>query len=227
MHSSYYYKAIKHIIFSCLTLMLSSGVVSCEQATPITNQAMMNAPQFKANTKIDEQEFWRIIDFSKKYAAGNSESQEALLVKIIAQYSPSEIIEFECLLRQRLEEADDFNVMAAEKIMEGSVTDDSYIYFRCWLIAQGEKVFTEAIRSPDTLAAVAIDEAETDFEQLLYVATDAYKISTGKKEEDASFPRNIAAERGLNYDFASETKGKDWIPEQLPSLLPKLWAKFN
>ena len=191
------------------------------------NQAMMHAPQFKANTKINKQEFWRIIDFSKQYAVGNNEVQEALLVKILAQYSPGEIVQFECLLRQRLEEADDFNVMAAEKIMEGSVTDDSYIYFRCWLVAQGKQVFTEVVRSPDTLAAVATDEVETNFEQLLYVATDAYKISTGKQEEDASFPRNIAAERGLSYDFGSETKGKDWTPEQLPALLPKLWAKFN
>ena len=187
----------------------------------------MNAPQFKANNKIDKPEFWRIIDFSKQYAAGNSDAQETLLVKILAQYSPGEIIEFECVLRQCLEEADDFNVMAAAKIIEGSVTDDSYIYFRCWLIAQGEKVFSEAVRTPDSLAAVATDDTQTDFEQLLYVATDAYKISTGKQKEDDNFPRNVAAERGLSYDFGSETKGRDWTPEQLPTLLPKLWAKFD
>lgn len=188
---------------------------------------MMNAPPFKANPKIDSQEFWRIIDFSKQYTAGNNAAQEALLVKILAQYPPSEIVEFECLLRQRLEEADDFSVMAAEKIMQGSVTDDSYIYFRCWLIAQGKMVFAGAVRNPDTLAAVVTDDVDTDFEQLLYVATDAYKISTGKQTEDAGFPRNMAADRGLSYDFGSKTKGQDWTPDQLPTLLPKLWAKFN
>jgi hypothetical protein len=117
--------------------------------------------------------------------------------------------------------------MAAEKIIDGSVTDDSYIYFRCWLVAQGEKVFTEAVRNPDSLADVPAVDMFVEFEPLLYVATEAYKIRTGMKEEDASFPRDKASERGLNYDSGSETKGTDWTPEQLPTLLPKLWNKFN
>lgn len=176
---------------------------------------------------MDKQEFWHIINFSKQNAADDNEIQEALLIKTLAQYAPNDIVEFECLLRQCLEEADDFTVMAAEKIIEGSVTDDSYIYFRCWLVAQGEEVFTEAVRNPDELSQVEADGLATDFEPLLYVSTAAYKIKTGQQEEDESFPRGRASERGLSYDFGSHTKGKDWTPEQLPTLLPKLWAKYN
>jgi hypothetical protein len=61
----------------------------------------------------------------------------------------------------------------------------------------------------------------------MYVATKAYSLKTGKKE-DETFPRDTAISMGLDYDFgAPPTKGNDWTEDQLPSLLPKLWAKFN
>ena len=151
-----------------------------------------------------------------------------MLISRLERYTPEEIVEFECIMSECLIEADDFKVLAAQKIIEGWVTDDPYLYFRCWLIGQGESTFTEALRNPDVLAdVVEKDVAFLDFESLLVVATQAYKQCTGRQEEDDTFPREIAYERGLDYDFGCVTKGEDWTEEQLPTLLPKLWAKFN
>ncbi|MVN76337.1 DUF4240 domain-containing protein [Hymenobacter sp. HMF4947] len=149
------------------------------------------------------------------------------MIKSLERYEPAQIIEFECLLRQQILAADDFKIIAAQKIIRGSVSDDSYLYFRCWLIGQGEETFTKAVYNPDSLADIDTEEVYPDFESLLYVATQAYHHKTGKKEEDETFPRAIAIERGLDYDGATETKGEDWEEEQLPTLLPKLWAKHN
>ena len=221
--SAYYRRLMKRVIYASLALLLSGE----QGTTSDTKLVSKNTAPYKANATMKLQEFWRVIDYAKQQADGDEGAQEKLLVETLAQYSPDEIIEFECLLRQCLEEADDFGVMAAEKIIDGSVTDDSYIYFRCWLVAQGKKVFTEVVHNPDSLADVPSVGAFVEFEPLLYVATEAYKIRTGKQEEDASFPRDKATERGLSYDSGSETKGADWTPEQLPALLPKLWAKYN
>ena len=211
--------------------MLLAGILfSCEHTAPsieATSQKKISRQKFTAVGKMDNQEFWRIIDFAHHNAAGDDQAQEMLLVNALSQYSPGDIIEFECIFRQNIIAADDFKIMAAAKIIEGSVTDDSYVYFRCWLLGLGEKVFTNALRNPDSLASVVTKEMNTDFEPLLYVATQAYKNKTGKQEEDESFPRDVASRRGLNYDFGSETKGEDWTPEQLPTLLPKLWEKFD
>jgi len=168
-----------------------------------------------------------VIDFAHQQAKGNEQVYEALIIKTLEQYSPEEIIEFECLLEQQLLAVDDFKVMAAQKIIEGSVTDDSYLYFRCWLISQGKSVFEEALRNPDSLASTDTEGVVAEFEPLLYVTTQAYKNKTCKQEEDESFPRGVASKRGLNYDSSTGTKGKDWTEEQLPTLLPKLWAKHN
>jgi hypothetical protein len=156
--------------------------------------------------------------------------QERLIIGKLVDYTPSQIIDFEIVLRQMLNEANDFKVVAAEKIIQGWVTDDPYLYFRCWLISQGEATFLATIANPDFLADKVDKQSNCDFEKLLYVATEAYKQKTGKKEEDDTFPRNVAVEKDpqLHYDMgAPPTKGKDWQTNELPKLYPKLWAKFH
>jgi hypothetical protein len=177
---------------------------------------------------MDKKEFWQLIETAKETSKGNQTLQEQTLINSLAQHSPEQIIEFECILREYLLEADHFNIMAAQKILNGYVTDDSYLYFRCWLIGQGEEVFTHALRNADTLATV-VQDPYLEFEALLVVATLAYEKRISRKEEDdeESFPRGVASARGLHYDFGAETKGEDWTENQLPKLLPKLWKKFG
>jgi hypothetical protein len=52
----------------------------------------------------------------------------------LIKYSESDIILFEEILRKKIIEADHFNVMIAQKIMTGEISDDSYLYFICWII---------------------------------------------------------------------------------------------
>ncbi|UOQ53620.1 DUF4240 domain-containing protein [Hymenobacter cellulosivorans] len=171
-------------------------------------------------------EFWQLIDASKTAAAGDQTAQADFLSEQLAALEPAQIIEFECRLRENLREADDFNIMAALKIMDGYVSDASYLYFRAWLVGQGQTVFQNALRDADSLAQVA-KEPYQDFENLLYVATEAFGRRTGQREEDETFPRDVAVSRGLDYDLGAETKGEDWREEQLPKLLPRLWKKFS
>ncbi|RSK46271.1 DUF4240 domain-containing protein [Hymenobacter perfusus] len=175
---------------------------------------------------MDKKEFWQLIEEAKTAAYGDQQQQEASLISHLAQLEPEQIIGFECRLREYLLEADHFNIIAAQKIIDGYVSDDPYLYFRCWLIGQGETVFTNALQNADSLASV-MDEGYQDFEELLYVATEAFKQRTGKTNEDDTFPRGVASAQGLSYDSDSETKGEDWTENQLPKLLPKLWKKFG
>ncbi|WP_185816786.1 DUF4240 domain-containing protein [Hymenobacter metallilatus] len=175
---------------------------------------------------MDKTEFWELIESAKTRAKGNQNLQEQLLISSLAKRSPEQIIEFECILREYLIAADDFGILAAQKIIDGYVTDDSYLYFRCWLIGEGQQVYQNALRAPDTLAAV-VEEAYLDFEALLVVADSAFEECIGQEAEAGSSPRDIALARGLDYDSGSETKGEDWTENQLPKLLPKLWKKFG
>lgn len=208
---------------------MACAISSCGQETSVNKLPSGSSipPKYRVAGKMNKQEFWRIIDFARQQAKGDEQVHESLLVKNLRQYSPEAIIEFECILEQQLLAADDFKVMAAQKIIEGSVTDDSYLYFRCWLVSQGQSIFEETLRNPDFLATIDTEATVAEFEPMLYIATQAYKDRTGKREEDEHFPRGVASARGLNYDSATGTKGDDWTEEQLPILLPKLWAKYN
>ncbi|MBT9393227.1 DUF4240 domain-containing protein [Hymenobacter sp. NST-14] len=170
--------------------------------------------------------FWELLEAAKK-ASGQDESMQAeLLTEALTEYEPAQIAEFECLLCEYLLEADHFGILAAEKIIDGYVTDDSYLYFRCWLIAQGEDVFHAALRHPDSLADV-VEARFPECEALLGVADEAFERRTGQTEDEEAYPSNIAAARGLDYEYGSQTKGEDWTENQLPKLLPKLWKKFG
>lgn len=170
--------------------------------------------------------FWEIIDSSKSRADGNLDAQAEIIKQRLVELSIEDIVQFEVILRQLIINADDFKIIAGQKIIDGGVTDDSYLYFRCWLIGQGFDVYTNALLNPDTLDLVVDKTTNIDFEDLLYVADQAYEIKTGNIEEEESSPRNVAYDMGIDYD-SSETKGKDWTEEDLPTMLPKLWAKFE
>jgi hypothetical protein len=177
---------------------------------------------------MDKQEFWNIINHGvlKSFNVDSVKNKE--IIEKLATYTADEIIEFEKIFRRLVIEANDFKVMAANKIIDGWVGDDPYLYFRCWLIGQGEKTFTETLKNPDYLADVVNKRTDASFEDLMYVSTIAFQQSTGKEEEDDSFPRCIAYNAGLDYDFtAPPPTGIDWTVEELPKLYPKLWAKCN
>jgi hypothetical protein len=175
---------------------------------------------------MTQSEFWQLMDASKSAAAGKQTAQADFLSEQLATWEPEQIIEFELRLRENLRQADDYQVMGALKILDGYVTDDSYLYFRCWLVGQGEAVFRQALLNADSLAQVA-QEPYQEFENLLYVATEAFGRRTGQAKEDDTFPRAVAVSRGLDYDLGSETTGEDWREEQLPKMLPRLWKKFG
>jgi hypothetical protein len=111
----------------------------------------------------------------------------------------------------------------------GGCSDDSFDYFRAWLIAQGKDVFESAIRDPETLIPTLekLEEGEyPEREDLLFVACIAYVKKTGLDEEHY-------------YDlFEQVTKGQydcpsiefDWDEndeERLKRKFPKLWERFG
>ncbi|MET3977574.1 hypothetical protein ABIB62_000140 [Mucilaginibacter sp. UYP25] len=201
-------------------------IAGCSQ--PKAHKETKVYAEFNKADKMDEVEFWKIIDYSYESSAGDLEMQSNVIIKGLSQYTPSEIIEFEVIFTKKLIEANDYKIIAINHIVDSPVSDDGFLYFRCWLISLGRKNFEQTIKKPDYLAHVIQKGVVPDFESMLYISTSAYKNKTGKQVEDATFPREVAFRRGLNYETGgAKITGKDWKEEDLPKLYPKLWAKFN
>jgi hypothetical protein len=201
----------------------NTGEKKITEVRPIFNQIKPNTYMDNINTD----QFWMLINSAVKVSNDNDSLKEQYLISQLSKLSLKEIHDFEMALRKSIIDADDFKVMAAQKIIEGYVSDDSYLYFHCWLIGQGKTVFSETLKNPDYLAKIVNKGDICEFEELLYITTEAFSKVTGKKEDD-SFPRSVAYSKGLDYDNgAPPTKGTDWTSDQLPTLYPKLWTKLN
>jgi len=176
---------------------------------------------------MDESKFWSMIEQASAKSRFNSDDTARILERELSKMPKQDIFDFELIMRQKIFEADHFNVMIAQKIIDGYVSDDSYLYFRCWLVSLGKDAFYGVIEDTDYLAKLVNKNTVPDFESLLYVATSAYSINTGK-EEDETFPRDTMIDKGLDYDGLDlQTKGEDWTEEDLPNRAPKLWSIFR
>ena len=160
---------------------------------------------------MDVAQFWQLIEYARENAGGDVDEQAADLTDLLSDLPPAEIAAFDRTFRQLLNDAYGWDLWAAAFIINGGCSDDSFEYFRCWLIAQGERVYREALADPESLVGRAEPDAEA--ESMLYAAQDAYEVETGRK---------------LTADFTPPTEpaGEPWEEDQLAAMYPRLWAAF-
>lgn len=173
---------------------------------------------------MNELIFWEIIEQSKEENRDFSHQVELLIAKL-SSLNESEIIEFEYRFRETLLESARYNIMAAAKIINDYVSDDSFLYFRCRLIAEGKEFFYKAIENPEVITENNIHELEYGGEEMLYVSDHAFIKKFGEDTEK-KLPRDIAFDY-LNYDEGEEIKGEDWKEEELSFKYPKLWKRYK
>jgi hypothetical protein len=160
---------------------------------------------------MDSSTFWALIGASRGRGRGDIERQASALTRLLERLAPEEIVEFDRTFREQMATAYRWDLWAAAFIINGGCSDDGFEYFRCWLIAQGEHVFHEALADPEMLVDGAEPEAEG--EGMLYAAAEAYESRAG-----ATLPETIV--------HPSEPAGEPWEEEDLEEMYPKLWARF-
>ena len=106
-------------------------------------------------------------------------------------------------------------------------SDDSFSYFRSWLIVQGKDVYMAALADPDSLADVE-PYADCFFETAGYVGAYAYKKLTGEYAfEHLDYDYLLALENELVKDIHYKEGieyPRDW--KALPAFIPRLCAKY-
>ncbi len=163
---------------------------------------------------MDMVKFWRLIEKAKQRSHGNCDEQAQVLQDLLSRMVAQEIVAFDKIFREMYVLTYRWDLWGAAYIINGGCSDDSFDYFRGWLIAQGETVFRKALDNPDSLAEViTIDDLDNaECEDLMYVATTAYEEKM--ERELRVFPPP-----------ASEPAGDRWEEDDLPSLLPRLWKR--
>ena len=147
----------------------------------------------KHNIQFDKEQFWQIIDNARE-AAGNWQGMIEPLVEALSQLEEADIIRFKQINSEYQNLAYKEKLWAAAYVLNNGCSDDGFIDFRAWLIAQGKETYMNALAAPDSLANVkavkdlsveiGLEEYEpyyhaAKFESFTYAANDAYKNKLG------------------------------------------------
>lgn len=189
-----------------------------------SSSAYRKSPNF---TSMEQSQFWKIIDESRADFSStrpqeeNHSLQVARLTEVLDKLSPAEIASFQAKL-------DHFHRMActtplwnAAWLIHGALSDDSFDYFADWLISMGQKVFNDAMQTPDSLAAILKlpGIGFPSFEEFGYVAGQICEEKTRSE-----MPVPPLDEKWLRQRFEAL---KSWSHEELKVRLPHLWASYS
>jgi hypothetical protein len=163
---------------------------------------------------VDETQFWTIIEAAGGKRRADPDRQLAAARKRLAKLPPEEIRAFHRLFNQKLADAYTWDLWGAAYLINGGCSDDGFHYFRAWLISHGRGVYEAAVPNPDSLAGLTDpDRDDHEFEDLCYVALDAYKEVTGQDMPSVDF-RWPAKPRGRRWDFDDDRQ----VARRLPKL---------
>jgi len=167
---------------------------------------------------MDEREFWQLIDQTREAAGGDPDHQSA---ELRAQFEdrPREDLEGFARRYELLQlESYHWDVWAAGYLLAGGMSDDSFDYFREWLITRGERIFRLALTDADALADALppLEDEDLEAEGFGYVVHDLYQERFGK-----------AMPTFDDIPGRGEPAGEDWDEDDdtLKARFPRLWAR--
>jgi|GEM_PF-1787864 len=171
---------------------------------------------------MNETTFWAIIDQSKGNPTLSFETQCVIMSDELMAYEPEDIISFEQLLRQKMELANTWPLMASSFVVCSFISDDIFEDFRAWIVGQGKTNFEKIIRDPNHICQILTPNLAKHLQgdQMLYVAANAY-LEKLDLEDETAFYNQIPA-------VAAKTVTPKWpsTKNDFRKLFPKLYDTF-
>ncbi|MFK3984009.1 DUF4240 domain-containing protein [Micromonospora sp. NPDC050397] len=161
-------------------------------------------------------EFWALIDEARTGADGETEAIIARAVALLAERDVVEIVGFDQHLWRVLAASYRADLWGAAYLINGGCSDDGFEYFRCWLLLQGRATFAQAVKDPDSLAALpavrqaAVTGQEFEAEEVLHLARNAHLKATAA--EMPAQPHATYPELGEFWDFDDEDSARQQLP---------------
>ena len=178
--------------------------------------------------EMSKSDFWELIAGAKKECGQNMGSSINWLTSQLIARGPQQTQDFTNIMDGYLYLSYQYGLWTAASLMcENGCSDDGFIDFRAWLIAQGEEVYMAALADPDSLADVEA-YGGCQFEELPYTGNETMKYLTGKdayentdpdayKALTAALKKDIVYGEGVNYPY-------EW--DEIEAYFPRLCEKY-
>jgi hypothetical protein len=159
-------------------------------------------------------EFWDLM--SKARGTADPKAPSATpesLQPVLEALTNKQVVSFVEEFTGKLCELNSWRLWGAGYVIAGGMSDDSFHYFRSWIIGKGKALFDLAKADPDALGPF-IDDPEVDNELLEYVGLEV--LEARGIEDD---PRDA-----LDADPDADPEGEPFDEDTVEDLYPKLAA---
>lgn len=200
-----------------LTLFAALGLLVC-----VPFDALVAATDGKIAMN-DDALFWKVIE-STTALENEPDKQLAALHAALSKLSLEQIESYESSFDSEMKRSFSWDLWGAAYVIHGGASDDSFEYFRCWLISKGKHVFEKVLADPDSLADILAPDVRgiLEFEDFAYVARKTWGEKNGKP--GAEMPN---AAWMLYLDRQPTGIPFDENPASLAKRYPKLWKRFG
>ena len=180
------------------------------------------------NGVMDRDVFWNLIHEAKDYCGEDLRASANWIEEQLLFMGARQAKDFHNIFYAYSDHADHYGLWTAANIMCGGLSDDLFMDFRAWLIAQGRETYAAALKDPDTLAGVK-PYGDCRFQALAHAGDRAYEGLTGKSlfdHFDKAGHQKLLAEveaemplgDGINYPYDRS---------DAEFYLPKLCEKYD
>ena len=178
-------------------------------------------------TEINKDTFWELLAQAKARCGQDLDASAQWVEGELLRMGPEQARSFSSIMYGYSALAYKYGLWTAASVMLDGCTDDGFIDFRNWLIAQGKDVYLAALKDPDSLADVPLYGGGC-FESLAYIGDRVYEKLTGKNAYDsidrAAYER---LERELAKDIEyGEGIGYPYTWRETADYLPRLCEKY-
>jgi hypothetical protein len=156
-----------------------------------------------------DKQFWSLIDEARASVSGSARPEK--LAEVLARRNDDEVSDFCEKYYEKICDLNQWRLWGAGFVIAGGMSDDSFHYFRSWIVGKGETVFETAMKEPDELGPY-IDDPEVDNELLEYVALKILE-KRGIKDD----PRDRSAGRA-DEDPVGEPFDENNVSDAFPKL---------
>jgi len=109
---------------------------------------------------MNKEQFWHIIEDSKRDSKNNIEMQEYLVKKTLALLPPEEEIAYTHIFHEFYDQVHNENVWQELANLFDYVSDDSFDYFCAWLISCGKTVYYAVLHNTKLIKEFVMDGHE-------------------------------------------------------------------
>jgi hypothetical protein len=158
---------------------------------------------------MDKSEFYALIDSSRETSGPTEPSADPQALRdVLNELEDDVIAEFSAEFTRELIRLNRWSIWGAGYVIAGGMSDDSFHYFRSWLIGKGSDAVEQAIAEPDGLG-IYVDDPEVDNELLEYVAVELLE-ERGSPDDPRDAVDGSADDGPIGDPFDEDTVDKDY-----------------